>query len=102
MNDKKVLIDTSVWIKYFKDKPGTFSTRVGEVLSRHEVCVPRIVVAELIYGSKTEREMSLFQNFVEAFSVIDQKERGKLGQSGETIIQPEEEGQDNPFDRLLH
>jgi hypothetical protein len=22
MNDKKVLIDTSVWIKYFKDKPG--------------------------------------------------------------------------------
>jgi len=74
MNDKKVLIDTSVWIKYFKDKPGTFSTRVDEVLSRHEVCVPKIVIAELIQGSRTEREISLIQDFVDAFSVIDQKE----------------------------
>ena len=74
MNDNRVLIDTSVWIKYFKDKPSTFSTRVDEVLSRHEVCVPKIVIAELIQGSKTEREISLIQDFVDAFSVIDQKE----------------------------
>ena len=74
MNGKKVLIDTSVWIKYFRDKPGTFSTRVDEVLSKHEVCVPKVVIAELIQGSKTEREISIIRDFVDAFSVIDQKE----------------------------
>ena len=74
MNGKKVLIDTSVWIKYFRDKPGTFSRRVDEVLSKHEVCVPKVVIAELIQGSKTEREISIIRDFVDAFSVIDQKE----------------------------
>ncbi len=74
MNDKRVLIDTSVWIKYFKNKPGTFSARVDEVLSKFEVCVPKIVIAELIQGSRSEREISLIQNFVDAFSVIDQKD----------------------------
>jgi len=74
MNGKKVLIDTSVWIKYFRDRPGTFSTRVDGVLSKHEVCVPKVVIAELIQGSKTEREISIIRDFVDAFSVIDQKE----------------------------
>jgi len=74
MNDNRVLIDTSVWIKYFKDKPGGFSTRVDEILVKHEVCVPKVVIAELIQGSKTDREISLFQDFMEAFNVIDQKE----------------------------
>ena len=73
MSDNRVLIDTSVWIKYFKDKPGKFSTRIDEVLSRHEVCVPKVVIAELIQGSKSEREISLIEEFVDAFSVIDQK-----------------------------
>ena len=74
MNGKRVLIDTSVWIKYFRDKPGTFSTRVDEILSKHEVCVPKIVIAELIQGSRSEREISIIQDFMDAFSVIDQKE----------------------------
>ena len=74
MNDNRVLIDTSVWIKYFKDKPAGFSTRVDEILAKHEVCVPKVVIGELIQGSKTEREISLFEGFIGAFSVIDQKE----------------------------
>ena len=74
MNGKRVLIDTSVWIKYFRDKPGTLSTRVDEILSKHEVCVPKIVIAELIQGSRSEREISIIQDFMDAFSVIDQKE----------------------------
>jgi predicted nucleic acid-binding protein len=55
IDHNRVLIDTSVWIKYFKDKPAECSMRVEHVLSKHDICVPRIVVAELIYGSKTER-----------------------------------------------
>ena len=74
MNAEKILIDTSVWIKYFRDKPASLSKRVDEILSRHEVYVPKIVIAELIQGSKSEREISVIEDFVDAFNIIDQRE----------------------------
>ena len=74
MNAEKILIDTSVWIKYFRDKSAGLSKKVDEILSKHEVYVPRIVIAELIQGSKSEREISVIEDFVDAFNIIDQRE----------------------------
>jgi predicted nucleic acid-binding protein len=77
MSAKKILIDTSdtsVRIKYFRDKPAALSKRVDEILSRHEVCVPKIVIAELIQGAKSERETSVIEDFVDAFNIVDQEE----------------------------
>jgi predicted nucleic acid-binding protein len=74
MNAEKILIDTSVWIKYFRDKPGGLSKKVDEILSKHEVYIPKIVIAELIQGSKSEREISTIEDFVDAFNIIDQRE----------------------------
>jgi len=70
----RILIDTSVWIKYFKDKSAGLSRRVDEILTKQEVCVPKIVIAELIQGSRSEREISVIEDFVNAFYIIDQKE----------------------------
>ena len=74
MNAENILIDTSVWIKYFRDKPDGLSKKVDEILSRHEVYVPKIVIAELIQGSKSDREISVIEDFVDAFNIIDQKD----------------------------
>lgn len=74
MNAEKILIDTSVWIKYFRDKPASLSKKVDEILSRHEVYVPKIVIAELIQGSKSEREISVIEDFIDAFNIIDQRD----------------------------
>jgi predicted nucleic acid-binding protein len=74
MSPEKVLMDTSVWIKYFRDKPTSVSKKVDEILSRQEVYVPKIVIAELIQGAKSEREISVIEDFVDAFNVIDQRE----------------------------
>jgi tRNA(fMet)-specific endonuclease VapC len=74
MNAEKILIDTSVWIKYFRDKSAGLSKKVDEILSKHEVYVPKIVIAELIQGSKSEREISIIEDFVDAFNIIDQRE----------------------------
>lgn len=74
MSPEKVLIDTSVWIKYFRDKPTRVSKKVDEILSRQEVYVPKIVIAALIQGAKSEREISVIEDFVDAFNVIDQRE----------------------------
>jgi hypothetical protein len=74
MNGNQILIDTSVWIRYFKDKSTPLSRKVDEILSKEEVYVPKIVIAELIQGSKSDREVSIIEDFVEAFNIIDQSE----------------------------
>src|SRR5512136_2382335 len=74
MNVERILIDTSVWIEYFRNKSSTLSNKVDEILSRKEVYVPKIVIAELIQGAKSEREVSIIRDFLEAFSIIDQTE----------------------------
>ncbi|GAH24326.1 unnamed protein product [marine sediment metagenome] len=94
MNDKKVLIDTSIWIDYFKNKSPILSEKVDKILSEDEVYVPKIVIAELIQGAKSEKEISIIEDFIDAFNIIDQKEdswlkAGKLSynlkKKGETI-----------------
>ena len=74
MSGNRVLIDTSVWINFFRDKSPTFSQKVDELLAKNEICVPTIVVAELIQGSKSDREIMAVKEFLEAFHIIDQKE----------------------------
>ena len=74
MSVERILVDTSVWIRYFKDKSASFSARVDDILSKQEVYVPKIVIAELIQGSRSEREVSIIEDFVNAFNIIDQKE----------------------------
>lgn len=74
MNGEKILVDTSVWIEYFKDRSAGLSEKVDEILSKHEVYVPKVVIAELIQGSKSEREITVIEDFSEAFNLIDQKE----------------------------
>lgn len=70
----RVLIDTSVWIAYFKNKDSRLAEKVGEVLTSADVHVPKVVIAELIQGAKSEKEISVIEEFIEAFNIIDQKE----------------------------
>jgi len=74
MNGNKVLIDTSVWIEYFRNRSSSISNEVDQILSKKEVYVPKIVIAELIQGAKSEREVSIIRDFLEAFNIIDQTE----------------------------
>lgn len=74
MRDRKVLIDTSVWIDYFREKNKALHSQVDEIIDFYEVCVPRIVLAELIQGAKTDKEIAVIEEFLKAFTIIDQSE----------------------------
>ena len=74
MSVEKILIDTSIWIDYFRNKSSKISEKVDSILSNHEVYVPKIVIAEPIQGAKSEREISVIEDFLGAFNIIDQKE----------------------------
>lgn len=68
----RVLIDTSAWIDYFQN--GAVSEKLDDMLSGGNVYVPMVVIAELIQGARSEKEIAVIKDFVEAFTIIDQKE----------------------------
>lgn len=74
MSAEKILVDTSVWIDYFQNKNSTVSDRMDRILSEEKVCVPKIVMAELIQGAKSSKEIAVIEDFLEAFHIVDQKE----------------------------
>ncbi len=74
MKDRRVLIDTSVWIDYFRERDKRLCEKVDELLSLSEVFVPKVVIAELTQGAVSEKEIAVIEEFVEAFNVIDQEE----------------------------
>jgi hypothetical protein len=75
MTGSRVLIDTSVWIAYFRNISVELCERVEAMMSDDGICVPKIVLAELLRGSKSEREIRTIESFFEAFAVVDQGER---------------------------
>lgn len=91
----RVLIDSSVWIAYLQSKPpGPLAEAVDAVLSKHEVHVPKIVIAELMQGAHSEKDLAAIGEFHEAFTIIGEKEHtwveaGKLSyelkKKGKTI-----------------
>lgn len=74
MSAEKNIIDTSVWIDYFQNKSSPISEEMDRILSEAEVYVPKIVIAELIQGAKSSKEIAIIEDFLEAFHIIDQKD----------------------------
>lgn len=54
-SDQDVLIDTSVWIEFFRKSSGTGDAVVG-LLSKGLVWIAGIVLFELVQGAKSETE----------------------------------------------
>ena len=67
----RVLIDTSVWIAYFQaHATAGVLEKVDELLSDGDINVPKIVLAELIQGAHSEKDLDVIRGFVEAFTII--------------------------------
>ncbi len=72
MKDNSILIDTSAWIAYFKENDQLFAEKMDQLLTHSEIFVPKVVLAELIQGARSEKEISVIEEFIDAFQVIDQ------------------------------
>lgn len=58
MNDNTpVLLDTSIWIDYFRNQSPEISKAVDALITGDRARVCGIVIAELIQGSKTKKEV---------------------------------------------
>jgi len=67
----KVLVDTSVWIEFFRGKePG--KSAVERLMDEGAICCVGLVMAELIQGARSEREIEVLKEFVSVFDFLDE------------------------------
>lgn len=64
-----VLIDTSVWIDYLRAQKNSsdqeLSVQVTSLLRQGEAALAGLIVAELIVGAKTDREVKVIEDIAE-------------------------------------
>jgi|Deesub1362A_J573_1020465.scaffolds.fasta_scaffold00317_34 hypothetical protein len=65
----KVLVDTSVWIDFFR-KREPFYTIVRQLIDEDRVCCLDMILAELIQGARSERKVDVLKDFLQAFDFI--------------------------------
>lgn len=75
----RVIIDTSVWIEFFKVKQPYFDTCL-ELIDHSEIYSLELIFAELQQGAKGKRELELIAKFFAQMRILD--EPGLIYQAG--------------------
>ena len=70
--NQKILVDTSIWIEYFKNNPDVVDF-IEKHLLEDTVCLVGIIVSELIQGIKNEIEREMIRSNLDAINYIDMK-----------------------------
>ena len=65
----KVLVDTSVWIDYFCKKEPAYGV-VSELLQKERICSIGLILAELLQGAKSMKEVSVIKDFIHIFEFL--------------------------------
>ena len=65
----KVLVDTSVWIDFFRKKEPAYSI-VSKLLPENRIVSIGIIIAELMQGAKSEKEVTVIKDFVHIFDFL--------------------------------
>lgn len=67
----KVLVDTSAWIEFFRKREPYYSTVLG-LMDNEKVCCLGLVLAELLQGADSEKEMSTIKEFLYVFDFLEE------------------------------
>lgn len=65
-----ILVDTSVWIDYFRGRTTPQAALLDHLLGRTPIAVGDLIAAELLQGVRDEREFDLLRSSLESFAHI--------------------------------
>lgn len=68
-----VIIDTSVWIQYFRDPDSAEGDEVERLINAGEVAMVGAVYAELVQGARSEKEVLDLEYDLDAFPFLETK-----------------------------
>jgi tRNA(fMet)-specific endonuclease VapC len=66
----KIIVDTSVWIEYLKNKP-TIAEKLDRQLLAGDIFTVGPVIAELLQGAKTEKDYRMLKNSINGLPFIE-------------------------------
>lgn len=67
--DSKVLVDTSAWIEFFRKKE-PYHGIISGLIDDDRICCTGLIVAELIQGAKSDKEIAVLKEFLHVFDFI--------------------------------
>jgi len=67
----KVLIDTSVWIEFFRKQGTNVSTKLREYLKLNQACYAGPIAVELYQGAKTPKEIQVIDQLFETVPYVE-------------------------------
>ena len=73
--NKKILVDTSIWVEYFNRPESGYAQRLAELLEIEGVCVTGIILAELLQGAKTNAEFELLRKNLKVLPLLKESEK---------------------------
>lgn len=65
----KILVDTSAWIEFFRKKEPWYSAISG-LMDDKRICCSGVILAELIQGAKSEKELEILRDFRHVFEFL--------------------------------
>ena len=89
----RVLIDTSIWIEFFRQRE-PYHSMVTKLIDDDQVVCCGIILAELMQGAKSDKELAILDDFPKVFAFIPEppdlwasagKLSGKLRRKGITV-----------------
>ena len=73
--NKRILVDTSIWVQYFNRLGSKYADRLAELLETEAVCITGIILAELLQGAKTPAEFNLLRNSLKVVPLLKETEK---------------------------
>ena len=67
----KILVDTSVWIEFFRKEQSAVSKRIRGYLEQNEVCYTGPVAIELYQGAKTRKELEVIDHLLQVIDYVE-------------------------------
>ncbi|MCK4943219.1 MAG: PIN domain-containing protein [Candidatus Aminicenantes bacterium] len=67
----RYLIDTSVWIDFFRGKSEMIKNRLLQLLNENAICFNGIILSELMIGARTRKELTFIKDNFEGLIYLE-------------------------------
>ncbi len=67
----RILVDTSVWIDFFRGKDSPISLKLRQYLERDQTCYTGPIAVELYQGAKTPTETGIIDHLVQTIPYVE-------------------------------
>ncbi|MBC7189236.1 hypothetical protein H5U35_03350, partial [Candidatus Aerophobetes bacterium] len=100
MRDKKVIVDTPLWVKFFTSPHSEEKKEVDRLLTSDRVAVVGVIIAELLQASERKEDCEQIKDKIRALSYFEASQEAWV-EAGEVAFELRKEGIALPLTDIL-